>query len=171
MNFREFLANPNIVDKSYIPNPQNTINQKPLINESYEYVKDLLYTIDNEKTDKNTIIISLCIERIKNRPEIYDMNIEIILDYMAYFNSEIIEIFEMERALQTVVPRPSIDNFVSQIGFEGFSYFPQLYDLTEGDVTKYYDVLKMPYNICYQYLIYKSKLNDLQFLLQNVKPN
>ena len=173
MTFGEFLLNPEGYKDNYIPKPDNRIGMPALVDRTFEYVRDLLFSIGElkEQQDITEYISDKVIGELARIERMHSYDVKDILDYICYYIQEISDVTDMESQIQSVAPRPDISSFVNQIGFEGFSYFPQVYDLTQGDVTKYAEVMNTKYIICYQYLLYKTKLSDLEFLLQRDAEN
>ena len=144
---KDYISDVNLEDRSFevVKNLMDSENEEELISKIYE--------IEEYNEDK---IVNLPFWKV-------------ILTFR-YLIEHIVKLIKIENdVLQSKVP--SFTDYSDKIAYIDFSMFPNYYSqlrlLAQNDITKFEEIKQMKYSDCIVELLYLTKENDLQKLIDN----
>lgn len=133
-------------------------------------VKECMECIENGDADGFVKYITDNLKGYEEKRILKERAYRVLLTF-AYLTQKVGEMIETER--MTLVSHIETETRIAleQVDFSMFSYYPQLLELANNDITKIEEVSKMPYCDAYMYLYYNAKKSELEKAITNIYKN
>ena len=137
----------------------------PLEEREFEFVKEMMQYFDDGKFDE-------IVKMLFGLPEYDVKTISMapawkVIVTLKFITGKIAKLSTIENKMLTPLnPDGKYDDYLAQVDFSMFNTeYIQVRDLAGGDILKFDEIRKLPYNKCLVELIYKQKQSDLDNLI------